>query len=119
MVSPIELLRTRMQASSGSGIHKITCGLQDLIREKGISSLWRGLAPTLWRDLPFSGKYELHYNSQPAIYWFLYEETQKTTYARAIQNDFARAFAAGCVSGMVCFTIFTDTLDICSADASL
>ena len=36
--------------------------LKYLVRTGGISSLYAGLAPTLWRDVPFS-----------ALYWFFFE----------------------------------------------
>lgn len=45
-----------------------------LVREKGISMLWRGLGPTLWRDVPFSGLYwagfeivKAHLNSPESV----------------------------------------------------
>ncbi|KAF2144528.1 uncharacterized protein K452DRAFT_325090 [Aplosporella prunicola CBS 121167] len=67
-VSPIEMFRTRMQAthahSGGSGSHfrDTLNGIHEMVRERGYSSLWRGLGLTLWRDVPFS-----------AIYWWGYE----------------------------------------------
>lgn len=65
VVSPIEMFRTRMQATSGSktGIFRDTLvGLHQLTQSQGYTSLWRGLTLTLWRDVPFSG-----------IYWWGYE----------------------------------------------
>lgn len=65
VVSPIEMFRTRMQATSGSGtgiFRNTLVGLHDLTQSKGYTSLWRGLTLTLWRDVPFSG-----------IYWWGYE----------------------------------------------
>ncbi|KAF4308610.1 putative mitochondrial carrier protein [Botryosphaeria dothidea] len=67
-VSPIEMFRTRMQAthspqgSSGSHFRDTLRGMRDLVRQDGWTSLWRGLWLTLWRDVPFS-----------AIYWWGYE----------------------------------------------
>lgn len=64
-VSPIEMFRTRMQATHGSttGIFKETLvGLHRMTQTQGITSLWRGLTLTMWRDVPFSG-----------IYWWGYE----------------------------------------------
>ena len=60
VTAPLELIRTR-QASS-----KVAAPMMDefrlLLRQNGISSLYVGLAPTLWRDVPFS-----------AIYWLFLE----------------------------------------------
>ncbi|KAL1614995.1 Carrier protein, mitochondrial [Diplodia seriata] len=70
-VSPIEMFRTRMQAthspSSASGSHfrDTFKGMGDLVRQDGWISLWRGLGLTLWRDVPFS-----------AIYWWGYESAR-------------------------------------------
>lgn len=68
-VSPIEMLRTRMQAaqSSEKGVLRSTVvGLQDMVSSQGYLSLWRGLSLTLWRDVPFS-----------ALYWWGYEFGRK------------------------------------------
>lgn len=65
VVSPIEMLRTRMQAShsADTGVLRATLsGLNDMVQTDGYRSLWRGLTLTLWRDVPFS-----------ALYWWAYE----------------------------------------------
>ena len=59
--APLELIRTR-QASAVSN-NSMPVGMMDefrlLLRQNGVSSLYVGLAPTLWRDVPFSGIYWL------------------------------------------------------------
>ncbi|MCJ1437954.1 hypothetical protein MMC27_007341 [Xylographa pallens] len=68
VISPIEMFRTRMQATSGTGVFRATLsGLQDMVAAQGYTSLWRGLTLTMWRDVPFSG-----------IYWWGYEATRNT-----------------------------------------
>lgn len=68
VVSPIEMFRTRMQAShpqtaSPTGVFRDTMtGVQDMVKTEGYRTLWRGLSLTLWRDVPFS-----------AFYWWGYE----------------------------------------------
>jgi len=64
-VGPIEMLRTRMQATQTAekGVLRATVlNLRDMVAEQGYTSLWRGLTLTLWRDVPFS-----------ALYWWGYE----------------------------------------------
>ncbi|KAI9722401.1 MAG: hypothetical protein M1828_004768 [Chrysothrix sp. TS-e1954] len=65
-VSPIELFRTRMQASqsaSAAGTFRDTLsGVREMASNQGVHTLWRGLTLTLWRDVPFS-----------ALYWWGYE----------------------------------------------
>ncbi|KAH8195882.1 hypothetical protein TruAng_009958 [Truncatella angustata] len=60
-IGPIELFRTRMQATSGStttGHFANTMNsMKEMVAEHGTRSLWRGLNLTLWRDVPFSGMY--------------------------------------------------------------
>ncbi|KAI1209731.1 mitochondrial carrier [Annulohypoxylon truncatum] len=66
VVGPIELFRTRLQASPGSTatghLANTFKGIRKMVNENGYRSLWRGLTLTLWRDVPFSG-----------MYWFGYE----------------------------------------------
>ena len=68
-VSPIELFRTRMQATTGSSAsgHLLqTFGdVREMVAANGVRALWRGLTLTLWRDVPFSG-----------IYWWGYESVR-------------------------------------------
>ncbi|OAA54338.1 mitochondrial carrier protein [Niveomyces insectorum RCEF 264] len=76
-VSPIELFRTRLQASQGesaAGHLKDTFhGLRTMVQQHGYRALWRGLTLTLWRDVPFSG-----------MYWWGYETVRgQLTEARA------------------------------------
>ena len=64
-VSPIEMFKTRMQASrttNGGHFAETVKGIGEMVSSHGYASLWRGLTLTLWRDVPFSG-----------IYWWGYE----------------------------------------------
>jgi solute carrier family 25, member 39/40 len=67
-VSPLEMFRTRMQATPGgtTGVFKETLlGLHRMTQTQGYTSLWRGLTLTMWRDVPFS-----------ALYWWGYEASK-------------------------------------------
>jgi solute carrier family 25 protein 39/40 len=106
--SPLELLRTRLQSvpSDCSTMDVVKATLR-VTREQGWLSLWRGLLPTLWRDVPFSG-----------IYWASYEAVKKSLVGRGMgegmddegergEKTFAVAFVSGATSGMVrlCLTL--------------
>ena len=60
--SPLELARTSLQAGVGGPNATVLSVLRDVRQTQGIRAWWRGLGPTLMRDVPFS-----------AIYWSLYE----------------------------------------------
>lgn len=82
-VSPIEMLRTRMQAvqsegPGGRGVMRATIGgLREMVAEQGYHTLWRGISLTFWRDVPFS-----------ALYWWGYEYGRKQLdNARAIKRS--------------------------------
>ncbi|KAG0216013.1 hypothetical protein BGX31_000708 [Mortierella sp. GBA43] len=108
VISPIELFRTRMQSvhtdKGNAGLFRgVAQGIGAMVRREGVLSLWRGLAPTLWRDVPFS-----------AIYWMGYENIKKTImtwdrsrHAQPVLNEFEVAFASGALSGMVAATLTT------------
>mmetsp|Transcript_3133 Transcript_3133/g.5921 ORF Transcript_3133/g.5921 Transcript_3133/m.5921 type:complete len:375 (-) Transcript_3133:693-1817(-) len=98
-IAPLELVRTRSQAiRQPPSMISVASGL---VKEAGIRSLWKGLSPTLWRDVPFS-----------AIYW-LSVENAKTNIRKYYSNgellspfgEFLVSFAAGAGGGMVAATL--------------
>lgn len=91
VVSPIELLRTKMQSARLSYTQTYQC-IRASIHLYGPSVLFRGLAPSLLRDVPFS-----------AIYWVSYEGI-KAEYAHKHLHQtppHAITFLAGALSGTV------------------
>ncbi|KAI7771653.1 hypothetical protein LZL87_005929 [Fusarium oxysporum] len=66
-VSPIELVKTRMQAAHGASTtnHLVEAfeSVKEMVGSHGYTALWRGLTLTLWRDVPFSGLYWWGYES--------------------------------------------------------
>ncbi|KAI5787701.1 mitochondrial carrier domain-containing protein [Peziza echinospora] len=121
-ISPIELFRTRLWATSTpkSGMtaaetqqvgafRRTIAGLVEMVKHEGWHSLWRGLPITLWRDVPFSG-----------IYWLGYERTKAALVQHRERNTvsppssspghkpkpdsatlFTDAFVAGALSGSI------------------
>jgi solute carrier family 25, member 39/40 len=86
-INPIELFRTRMQASTlhtgkrGGNMVETFNGLKEMVAARGYKSLWTGLSLTLWRDVPFS-----------AIYWWGYEQLRETIRAsRILESPAARS----------------------------
>ncbi|KYN32286.1 Solute carrier family 25 member 40 [Trachymyrmex septentrionalis] len=96
LVSPLELIRTKMQSQKLS-YAEITQTLKIVVRYSGISGLWMGLGSTLLRDVPFS-----------AIYWLNYE-TIKRLYSS--QQTFTFNLVAGAVAGSVS-ALFTIPFDV-------
>ncbi|GAA5988945.1 hypothetical protein JCM10908_006240 [Rhodotorula pacifica] len=121
LLSPLELVRTQIQSHVPSS-SSASAGLGPLLRELKWSNAWRGLTPTLWRDVPFSG-----------VYWAGYEaikrsltggrgmgETGTGTGVRVAAtkgaeqskaNEFAIAFVSGAGSGMIAATL-TNPFDV-------
>ncbi|KAA8650459.1 hypothetical protein EYZ11_000851 [Aspergillus tanneri] len=110
-ISPIEMFRTRLQATPGTGAghFKATlAGLYQMTQTSGYSSLWRGLTLTMWRDVPFSG-----------LYWWGYEEVKKCLLeARQMSHEyilphdpgtptFFDSFLAGATSGSLAALVTT------------
>ncbi|TPX55860.1 hypothetical protein PhCBS80983_g04964 [Powellomyces hirtus] len=105
VISPIELVRTRMQSThSPLSLSTTLSNVTDMVRTSGWTSLWRGLAPTLWRDVPFS-----------AIYWIGYESIKsqlerhfpKSRTVVPSVTEFQNAFVAGALSGTVAAIVTT------------
>lgn len=105
-VSPLELIRTRMQfAGQEHGrLRVVVRELAAAMRAEGTRPLWRGLQPTLWRDVPFS-----------AVYWLLLEtltaRVQKMLSPRVALDEplprSAVSFGCGAVAGAIAAAITT------------
>ncbi|KAF9460838.1 mitochondrial carrier domain-containing protein [Collybia nuda] len=104
LASPLELVRTNLQSTPLSAdkphtLHSVLKSVSGLVRERGIFVLWRGLGPTLWRDVPFSG-----------IYWASYE-SWKTAFARRGRKGAWVAFVSGALSG-ISAALITSPFDV-------
>jgi len=94
LVSPMELIRTKMQSKKmpWSDVHKC---LKDLVKTQGIRGLWNGYTATLLRDVPFS-----------ALYWPLYEQCKATMNLYTSNRDsFLVNFGSGAIAGSVASTV--------------
>ena len=125
VISPIEMFRTRLQATVVTGADHFQATLQGLHRmtqAKGYGSLWRGLTLTMWRDVPFSGLYWWGYESIRNILTDLREKKhdvqdlprtdqyRSRRASRSHQNSystFVDSFIAGSVSGAIAAFVTT------------
>ncbi|KAL1915587.1 uncharacterized protein VTP21DRAFT_6711 [Calcarisporiella thermophila] len=102
IISPLELFRTRLQSPQGHhfGFRGVLGGVVAMVQGEGVLSLWRGVAATLWRDVPFS-----------ALYWYGYEKTKYLLEQRWRREGETRmfeiAFLSGAISGSVAATLTT------------
>ncbi|KAF9242885.1 mitochondrial carrier domain-containing protein [Melanogaster broomeanus] len=104
LLSPLELVRTNLQSTPMSPdqphtLPSVLRSIRTLVREQGILFLWRGLGPTLWRDVPFSG-----------IYWAGYESWKRYFESRGKTGVYV-AFASGAISGMTA-SVATSPFDV-------
>lgn len=102
LISPLELFKTRLQENRSipkkSSLDILRLMIND-IPKRGISStLYRGLSPTLLRDVPFS-----------AMYWSFYEILREKYFPRNsfkdpinnLQGSFFSGVIAGCFSSIL------------------
>jgi len=87
VVSPLELIRTKMQ-SRNLKYKEVGVALRQLMEQRGWQGLWLGLVPTLLRDVPFS-----------VIYWSSYESLKNSFKQTTPTTTFS--FFAGSLSGTV------------------
>ncbi|XP_064089664.1 probable mitochondrial glutathione transporter SLC25A40 isoform X2 [Macrobrachium nipponense] len=97
IVSPFELVRTKMQAKSIT-YKELSKVLQTQVSNEGVISLWRGWVPTILRDVPFS-----------ILYWYSYEKLKMVF--RQEQPTFSFTLTAGALSGGIAGTL-TLPLDV-------
>jgi solute carrier family 25 protein 39/40 len=105
MVSPLELIRTNLQSTpitpeNPQTLRTVLSSVNNLVRHQGLHSLWRGLGPSLWRDVPFSG-----------IYWASYELWKKEISARHGSSNAWVAFISGSISGTTA-ALITSPFDV-------
>lgn len=95
VISPVELIRTKMQAQKQS-YRELTDCIRSAVQAEGWLSLWRGLGPTLLRDVPFS-----------AMYWYNYEMGKRWLCERNHTREptFAITFLSGAASGSVSVSV--------------
>lgn len=103
LISPLELIRTNMMSQEGSAgsVRQVMAQVTGACRQHGMSVLFKGLVPTLWRDVPFS-----------AIYWASFEAIKRRL-AQYLgsddrpSNQFTVSFVSGAASGVLAATATT------------
>jgi solute carrier family 25 protein 39/40 len=120
VISPVEMFRTRLQATPGTGTSHFRDTLQSLRQmtvTRGYTSLWRGFTLTMWRDVPFSGLYWWGYEAMRNVLTDLREmrgshseETRSRRFSQSHQSSsttFIDSFVAGSVSGAAAALVTT------------
>ncbi|XP_070393493.1 mitochondrial glutathione transporter SLC25A40-like isoform X2 [Dermacentor albipictus] len=85
VISPLEMIRTKMQSKKLSYM-EIGQAVKNLVKTRGLLSLYVGLGPTLLRDVPFS-----------CFYWTCYENLKLR--CNQEQPTFLFSFTAGAAAG--------------------
>jgi solute carrier family 25 protein 39/40 len=100
-VTPLELLRTKIQSQQHYRYHQLWHVIHASIHNDGLLSLWRGLFPTLLRDVPFS-----------VFYWISYEFLKHEMGSlQHFHNSKLVPLIAGAVSGATA-ALVTNPLDV-------
>lgn len=101
-ITPIELLRTKIQSKQGYTYGQLMRVIQTTVRNDGVFSLWRGLYPMLLRDVPFS-----------MFYWIAYEGLKHELLSTQFGHQYSNfvPFLAGSVSGASA-AVLTNPLDV-------
>ncbi|OQV20774.1 Solute carrier family 25 member 40 [Hypsibius exemplaris] len=91
VISPIELIRTKLQSEKLSYKY-LYKAVAVTIKKEGILSIWRGWGPTVLRDVPFS-----------CIYWGFYETFKANILSRKQLQELpvAWAFLSGATAGTI------------------
>jgi solute carrier family 25 protein 39/40 len=102
--APLEYLRTREASLSSKAT--TTTSLRHILRsEGGLRSLYRGLAPTLWRDVPFSAIYWVCIE-QMRHYWWMQQADNGAT-PTSVSQEFLQSFVNGLVGGTIAACVTT------------
>lgn len=89
-ISPIEMIRTKMQAMKGFSYKELVKVTKNAVEQGGILSLWQGLGPTLLRDVPFS-----------AVYWGGYEFLKSKSSDSGLMINFLSGATSGAIAALL------------------
>jgi solute carrier family 25 protein 39/40 len=87
IVSPLELVRTKMQAQK-MAFSEVKSAVAITFKAEGLTGLWKGVGATMLRDVPFS-----------AVYWPCYEYLRPKEPHSDDMSHFSHIFLASLVSG--------------------
>ncbi|XP_033836963.1 probable mitochondrial glutathione transporter SLC25A40 isoform X1 [Periophthalmus magnuspinnatus] len=93
VISPLELIRTKLQSQKQS-YRQLTDCIRSAVETEGWWSLWRGLGPTLLRDVPFSAMYWYNYERAKALLCQHYNISEPTISISFISGALSGSFAA-------------------------
>ncbi|PIC39719.1 hypothetical protein B9Z55_011318 [Caenorhabditis nigoni] len=108
LVSPIEMIRTKMQSQKLT-YHELGHLIKSSWATKGISAFYLGWTPTMLRDIPFSGIYWAGYD------WF---KTRLTRLQGPDHSPFVVSFVSGASAGVVA-SVFTHPFDVIKTNAQI
>jgi len=116
--APLELLRTQQAARSGvgaaddgvSGGRGMMSDFRRIVRQEGALSLFRGVWPTILRDVPFSAIYWMSIESMRDR-WRARRQSYQSSYIVSTTEKTIEALINGSVSGVIA-AAFTTPLDV-------
>jgi solute carrier family 25, member 38 len=95
IVSPLTIIKARMEWQPAGTYASNMDVLRHVLRDEGVRGLYRGMLPTLARDVPFSGLYVL-----------IYKRLQRSVEERATDlPPYAINFGSGVVAGVLATTV--------------
>lgn len=117
-IAPLELIKTRTQAvpagasrSSNDIFRMVIQNLHTDVKQSGMSTVFKGLGITLWRDVPFSG---IYWSAYEYITHFLKTQSFLEESNSLLDSDtslFFRSFIGGSLAGITA-AFFTNPFDV-------
>jgi solute carrier family 25 protein 39/40 len=89
-VSPLEMSRTKFQSKKNLKYSQLLRLVSDSIKQEGVLSMWRGIGPTILRDVPFS-----------ALYWVMYEWLKSMKHNPNVVDNFMCRAMSGSVAAFL------------------
>jgi solute carrier family 25 protein 39/40 len=105
VTSPLELIRTRQASNAAS--QSMMSEFRSVLRSSNskrnpVASLYKGLGPTLWRDVPFSAIYWVGVETFKADVFHFHQQDSSSVFTHMVSS-----FASGALSGMIAATCTT------------